>query len=191
MGTSWLQFQDLPLRLIVVKGIHYMQQNTPLHCFFTLTVVVTLILLFNTPAQAAGSVTVAWQGYDQAKKLAASSGKPILLHFYTDWCTYCKKMDQETFANRRVAAYMNENFVVTKVNSAKQSGLAEKYHVRSVPSNWFLKPDGTSINNLPGFIKPELFLWVLKYMSTNSYMFSSFEDYMKHNKVEDLLSNTK
>jgi thioredoxin-related protein len=158
---------------------------------FAVVMAVALSSFFKSPVQAADSVTAAWQEYDQAKKLAASSGKPILLHFYTDWCTYCKKMDAETFANEKVAAYMNENFVATKVNPYKQSDIAAKYQVHSVPANWFLKADGTAISRLPGLIKPELFLWVLKYISTSAYKSCSFPEYMKQNKVDDLLSNTK
>ena len=35
---------------------------------------------------------------------------------YTEWCGPCKMMDKNTFANRDVLNYINENFYAVKFN---------------------------------------------------------------------------
>uniref|UniRef100_A0A3Q2YUK7 Spermatogenesis-associated protein 20-like TRX domain-containing protein n=1 Tax=Hippocampus comes TaxID=109280 RepID=A0A3Q2YUK7_HIPCM len=43
--------------------------------------------------------------------------KKVFIDIYTDWCGWCKKMDKDTFQNPEVAAYMNENFLMVKMDA--------------------------------------------------------------------------
>ena len=36
------------------------------------------------------------------------SGEPVLFHFWATWCTYCKKMEADTFRKTRACALENE-----------------------------------------------------------------------------------
>ena len=67
---------------------------------------------------ASGSTGIKWYGYDDGMAAGKKEGKKILISFFADWCTWCKKMDRETFSDSDVAAYMNENFIAVKINSA-------------------------------------------------------------------------
>ena len=40
---------------------------------------------------------VKWYTVEQAEKLAKENPRKWLVDVYTDWCGWCKKMDQETF----------------------------------------------------------------------------------------------
>jgi uncharacterized protein YyaL (SSP411 family) len=46
-----------------------------------------------------------------AAKLAVEQGKPILVRFGADWCTYCKKMDHYAFNDDDICAKINEHFI--------------------------------------------------------------------------------
>ena len=59
---------------------------------------------------------VNWITFDEAIAANEKSPKPILVDIYTDWCHYCKKMDKETYANKVIADYINENFYAVKFN---------------------------------------------------------------------------
>jgi thioredoxin-related protein len=145
----------------------------------------------NSPAATNTPVgdEIAWQKYDDGLKLASQSNRPILVDFYTNWCGWCKKMDKTTYADPTVVEYMKTKFVAVKVNaesreaielpSGKIDGrmLARSFGVTGYPSIWFLESDGKKINNLPGFVPPERFIHVLRYIGDGVYKSQSFKDY--------------
>jgi len=89
---------------------------------------------------------------------AASDGKPILIDFYTDWCTYCKMMDTTTFTDTSVTSYIRGNILVAKVNAEKDSALANSYGVTGYPTLVLVEPDGSEIDRFIGYYPPEKFL---------------------------------
>ena len=42
--------------------------------------------------------------FEQALQNSTAAGKPVMLDFYADWCTYCLKMEDYTFSDARVQA---------------------------------------------------------------------------------------
>jgi thiol:disulfide interchange protein DsbD len=42
--------------------------------------------------------------FNQALQKSSAAGKPLMLDFYADWCTYCLKMEDNTFSDARVQA---------------------------------------------------------------------------------------
>ena len=124
------------------------------------------------------TVGIKWYGYDEGMALGKKEGKKILLHFYADWCHYCKKMDSETFSKRDVADYMNRNFIPIRLNSDTETRLAQEYRVSGLPTTWFMDKDGERIQSLPGYLPREMFLAFLKYIHTDSYKTMSFQIFM-------------
>jgi len=62
-------------------------------------------------------LALTWLSYNEGLALAEKENKYILIDFYTDSCGYCKKMDKETYSKEEVKKFLNENFVVVKVNA--------------------------------------------------------------------------
>lgn len=120
-------------------------------------------------ATAARADKINWYGYDAGISKAKKEGKKIFLHFYADWCKFCRTMEQQTFADNAVISYLNEHFVSIKVNSDNDRGTAMKYRVRGLPANWFLEEDGEKIGNRPGYVTAEDLISFLRFIHTNSY----------------------
>ena len=121
---------------------------------------------------------IKWYGYDDGMAAGKKEGKKILISFYADWCTYCKKMDRETFSNSDVVAYMNENFIPIKLNSDIEKQLSKEYRVSGLPTTWFIDKDGEKIQGLPGYLDREIFMALLKYIQSDSYREVSFRKYL-------------
>ena len=92
--------------------------------FTTITTLLIIFSLFITPAMAEKK-QIQWHPYDTGIKLIKEQNKKGFLHFYTDWCTYCKVMNRETFVDSKIVDYLNDNFISIRVNAEKQKDIAK------------------------------------------------------------------
>ena len=132
-----------------------------------------------------------WTDYTSGVKEAAATNKKILIDVYTDWCGWCKKMDSDTYTDKGVSDYLNAKYVLVKLNaesSKKESvdnkevteaQIASAFGVNGYPTTIFLESDGHPITMAPGFMKPESFITVLRYIGDDAYKSMGFQDYQK------------
>ena len=110
--------------------------------------------------------SVDWQPYSQQVMAdALTHKKPVIIDFYADWCSPCRKMEQTTFHNPDVVKQSKGGFVMVKVDLTQEVNqehtlLLEKFGVRGVPTIVFLDPSGQERIDLRlvGFVPPEEFL---------------------------------
>ena len=91
-----------------------------------------------------------------------SVDQKIYIHFWAEWCGYCRKMENVTFANPAVANLLQENFFLIKVNTDRDKRVADAFKIRGLPSNLFLSENGSEIARRDGYMPPKTFMRVLK-----------------------------
>ena len=64
--------------------------------------------------QTDGKLT--WMDFAEGYTKAKAENKILLVDAYTDWCSWCKVMDRETYTNAQVIAVLNNEFVCVKFN---------------------------------------------------------------------------
>lgn len=152
----------------------------------------------------AGELGEGWYEFDQGLSVADEESKPVLIDFYTEWCHWCKVLDQKTFADETVKNYMDENFIRIKVHAEETSDeqtylgktynsaeLARAFNVTGYPALAFLDKDQNLVTLLPGFLPPEKFINVLKYMKKECYTQNiSFEQYLENGCEETTESDS-
>ncbi len=114
-----------------------------------------------TTQEASASPTKWFYSYDEALKAAQKDNKPILMDVYTDWCGWCKKMDQSTFGHKTFQAEASK-FVLAKVDGDKNKELVQKYGVRGYPTVVFLDSKGNLLQQSVGFKEASDFVVVMK-----------------------------
>jgi len=90
---------------------------------------------------------------DAAMRKAERESKPVMVDFYTDWCGWCKRLDQDTYTDKEVNAF-SVRFVSVKVDGDKHRDLVSRYGVRGYPTILFLNSKGDVIQTIPGYMKP-------------------------------------
>ena len=143
-------------------------------------------------AAAAGAAGPTWKDWNSGLKLASTAGKPVLVDVYTDWCTWCKRMDQDVYSQPEIRDYLAERFVTVKLNAeystaASYEGkaytsrtLAQRFRVSGYPTTIFLRADGNHLANVPGYVPADRFLLLLRYIGDGHMERGmSFDDFVK------------
>jgi protein disulfide-isomerase len=109
--------------------------------------------LFVLPAP--GFADSGWiEDFDQGLAKAKAENKPALVDFTgSDWCIWCKRLDQEIFSQAKFKDFVKDKYVLIKIDfpqtkplpQAKLEAhqkLAEKYQVQGFPSVLLMDGEG-------------------------------------------------
>jgi thioredoxin-related protein len=141
--------------------------------YFPLFCALAVTLFFHPASALAGP---AWRSWDAGLREAGTSGRPVLVDVYTDWCGWCKRMDRDVYARADVQDYLARKFVTVKLDAeskavARYEGraytsrtLAARFGVTGYPTTLFLSAKGAQLGNVPGYSPPEDFLLLLRFV---------------------------
>lgn len=157
----------------------------------------TLLLLIFLIASAqelfatGDSTKVQWLSWQEAMELYQQEKKKIIVDVYTDWCGWCKRMDELTFQHPIIATYINENFYPVRFNAetakeleykdkvyhAVKSGKREYHEFAnellkgrfSFPTLVFMDEDQELIQSIIGFKTPRQFEQIVSYFAGDHY----------------------
>ena len=111
-----------------------------------------------TPAEPQPGIR--WEKpFEAALRRAKSEGKPMMVDFWAEWCSWCQRLDQTTYVDPRVVK-LSADFVTVKVNTEggpREAAVADRYNVDSLPTIMFLSPAGHPILRLSGYQGPGQF----------------------------------
>ncbi len=101
---------------------------------------------------------VPWTDFGTALERARTENKPILATFVTDWCGYCRKMDQTTWRDASVIERLAEVLAVRidaedrqERNGYSGAALAERYGVQGFPTLVVLDASGRLVSRTSGY----------------------------------------
>ncbi len=61
--------------------------------------------------------SIRWLSFDQLDDSLANRPKKVFVDFYTDWCTYCRKMDKVVFTNSEVIEQLNDSYYAVRMDA--------------------------------------------------------------------------
>ena len=99
-----------------------------------------------------GPARIQWQRkLKSAQKLALQQDKPMMIVFGASWCTYCHKLDRETFADKRIAGFVEREFIPVHLDFDKESKVAKILEVERLPCTVFLTPQADLLLRSEGY----------------------------------------
>jgi len=128
---------------------------------FHALVILTCFLVW-LPGKTAAADSIKWYKYEEGMAQGEIRKKPVFLHFYANWCFFCRMMAQKTFKDPLVVSYLNKNFIAIMVDVDKEGKTTSMYGVRALPDTWFLTQRGKRIRNILGYLEPDDLLSILK-----------------------------
>lgn len=66
---------------------------------------------------------IAWIGLEEAAQLVEKNPKPILIDVYTDWCKWCRVMEETTYQDPKMIQYVNANFYTVKLDAEQKKAI--------------------------------------------------------------------
>jgi thioredoxin-related protein len=110
-----------------------------------------------------------WIDGDFSEALAQAGDKLVLVDFETDWCVWCKRLDEDTYPDSGVIAFARENLVSVKVDAEKGEGidLARRYNITGYPTLVLMNRDGKEVDRILGYRPPRMFLAELERIHRN------------------------
>lgn len=131
-----------------------------------------------------------WLKYDEGLKRASKDDRLIFVNVYTNWCGFCRKMDRETFSDKKIMDYLNEHFVPVKLNAESKEKMvlpngsyngrqiAKSFSVRGYPTFVFVNSNGEKIFARSGYLPPVGFIYLLRYVAEGHYESKSLQEYI-------------
>ena len=114
----------------------------------------------------AGAADLNWRtDLPPALTQAAAEKKLVLMDFTgSDWCVWCKKLEADSLTQPEFATYAATNLVLVRVDfprakpqtddvKAANKALAAKFSVEGFPTLVVLKPDGTVVWRVNGYLE--------------------------------------
>jgi thioredoxin-related protein len=99
-----------------------------------------------------------------AQAQAKAENKLVLMDFTgSDWCSWCIKLDNDTFSQPEFVGYAKKNLVLVELDypahkqqpddlKAANAALAKKYNISGYPTVIAMKPDGTVVMTQVGYL---------------------------------------
>ena len=76
--------------------------------------------------------------FEQAEQLSKVNPKPIVVFTHTNWCKYCKMMENATFKNPKIVATLNEHFYFISFDAETKQDIVFNNHT------FQFQPNGTN-----------------------------------------------
>ncbi len=144
-----------------------------------------------TETNSADTKKIQWTTFDKGIELAQKEDKLLVVDFYTDWCHWCKVMDEKTYGNQQVIDYAKDKVILAKLNAETNEKFKFKdafytgrelsmiFGVTGFPTTIFMGGDGEFITKVPGFIPAEKFRTVLEFFADDWHEKMSFDEFEK------------
>lgn len=144
---------------------------------------------------------VNWMSIEEAEEASKKEPRKVIVDVYTDWCGWCKRMDQTTFSNPVIAEYINENFYAVKLDAEQKDSINFKDHTfkyvaqgrrgyhelaaallngkMSYPNIVYMNEQMQVIQAVPGYQDAKSFEKIIKFFGEDHFQDTSWEDFQK------------
>ena len=86
--------------------------------------VITYLLIFSVALCKAQSNQPNWLTFNRLEQALTTEPKKVMIHFYADWCEYCKKMEKDVYTKPEIKQKLDTDYYVLKFNVESQDTIS-------------------------------------------------------------------
>ena len=141
----------------------------------------SIVILLLIVACQSGPQEFAWSKDSYTDVLHKAGDKLVLVQFYTDWWSWCKRLDADTFPDKRVIDLTKKYYLALKVNAEENDGpdLKVQYNIQGFPTTVFINADGEEVDRIVGYLPPDKFAAELDRIRQNIGTIAALEEKVK------------
>ena len=144
-----------------------------------------------------------WLNMEDLPTKMKEAPKPVLIDLYTNWCGWCKVMDDKTYRNEKVVAYIKDHFYAVKLDAQSKQVVDWKnrsfsynpgYQVNDFalfvtagnpgfPTTVIVPDEKSPPLAVPGYLDAEEMEPVLKYFGEGAYRTESYSEFKSNFKA--------
>ncbi len=116
---------------------------------------------------------------EAARRLSKSAGKPMLLYLYTDWCGFCKQMDETTLRDPLITRQMAPGYVWVRLDAEKDPAgqlLHAELGINGYPTIVLYDPEGREIDRMEGYYEAAKFKEIVEFFQSSPTSFGHLRD---------------
>ena len=134
--------------------------------------------------------SVLWISFDDAARLSKKNDKKVIVSIHAPWCGWCKLMEKNTFSQKKIIRYINENFYAVSLDAESRDSIiyagklfTYKPGLRahqlaysllegnmSYPSIVFLDANVTVLTTVQGYVDPLKMEVTLHFFNEDAYL---------------------
>ncbi len=159
-------------------------------------------------ASVAAQTEIRWVEFPEAIEQARLENKKIMVDIYTQWCGWCRVMDQKTFHHDEVVNYVNDRYIAVKFDAEYTEDIEfngktysyvrrgkKGYHELaaelmrgrlSYPTIVFIDENLNVIQPIPGYQNPYDFQMILQYFADDFFRRTPWDRFTMQYKNEQI-----
>ena len=164
--------------------------------------IILMVALTNYSYLSAQTQQINWMSWEEAVELSEATPKKIFVDIYTDWCGWCKKMDEHTFTDPNIIRYLNENYYPVRLNAQQKENISfagkiyqlitqgnNAYHELAItlmngkmkyPTMVFIDEELQVIQSIPGYRGPLELELFMTYFGEDNHLFQPWFRFKKN-----------
>ena len=128
--------------------------------------------------------------FSQLDSLQKKEPRNVVVFIHTDWCKYCRAMEETTFKNPAVVKILSSKFYFVSLNAEKKQDIFFNGHI------FKFKPtgSGTGVHELAeqlGTVKGDMVFPTLCFLNNENEIFYQNRDYINARDLKAILDKIK
>ncbi|SEK46662.1 Thioredoxin-like domain-containing protein [Aquimarina amphilecti] len=106
---------------------------------------------------------IKWVNVSNQESLINNSNKYAIVFFTAEWCSPCRIMKREVFADQKVEEMINSKYraIMIDIDNPETKDIVNQYKAYATPTTLLIDPNGKVIEHIVGKIEKDKFLQML------------------------------